>query len=60
MVELFEIIFRSFWTFAGSFLILLAIGEIFRKFFNMLSIRKNGYPPSHCDADGDPIKPKED
>lgn len=57
MKDILEIIFRSFWTFIGfailfsmllSFLFLL-----WNRFWRHWNIRKHGYPPPHCDADGD-------
>lgn len=56
-MELIELIFKSFWHFIGSTIILGCIGtfilNIWNRFFRHWNIRKHGYPPSHCDADGD-------
>lgn len=38
------------------FLVLILIEgfyKIVNRFFRTLNIRKNGWPPEHCDADGD-------
>jgi hypothetical protein len=61
--EALEIIFRSFWTFVGA-LLLLAIPfefafSVWNRFMRMLNIRKQGWPPPHCDGDGD-FKGKDD
>jgi hypothetical protein len=57
MLELLKFIFQSFWHFIGCSLLLGAAGDLIFKMWNRfwrhLSIRKNGYPPPHCDADGD-------
>jgi len=29
------------------------IGFLWNRFWRHFNIRKHGYPPSHCDADGD-------
>lgn len=56
-MDVIEFIFRSFWTFIGTCLILGGIGDFLLKMWNRFwrhwNIRKHGYPPSHCDADGD-------
>jgi len=57
-MNLFELISDSPWI---SFFIALVIGETIRVVFFKLpnrilrhwNIRKHGYPPAHCDADGD-------
>jgi len=44
-----------------TFFLALIISEVFirvffnlpNRFFRFLNIRKNGWPPEHCDADGD-------
>lgn len=40
-------------TFFISFMSIHAVWLIVNRFFRMLNIMKNGYPPEHCDADGD-------
>lgn len=57
MIEFFQLVFRSFWTFIG-FVIILALClefvlKIWNRSFRHWNIRKHGYPPIHCDADGD-------
>lgn len=56
MKSLFEIIFRSFWTFTGFLIImsllLSTIVIMWNRFFRHWNIRKHGYPPN-TDADGD-------
>jgi len=56
-MELIKFIFSGFWIFCGSFLMMALIFEflqtIWNRFFRHWNIRKYGYPPSHCDADGD-------
>lgn len=57
MSEIIQTAFKSFWHFAGVALLffglLTFITNMFRKFLNYLTIRKNGYPPEHCDVEGD-------
>jgi hypothetical protein len=56
-MEIIELIFRSFWSFAGSAIIIGAVLKtimfMWNRLFRHMNIRKHGYPPSHCDADGD-------
>lgn len=60
MNQILEITFKSFWHFVGMVLIFSGlINLIFRcwnRFLRMLNIRKHGWPPVHCDADGDFLK----
>ena len=60
-MEILELIFRNFWTFIGSFLLIGLIGYIPVNFVNCIlrhrNIRKHGYP-ENCDADGE-FKSKE-
>jgi len=56
-MELIKFIFSGFWVFLG-FLILMNLifdflFKIWNRFWRHYSIRKQGYPPTHCDADGD-------
>ncbi len=57
MLELLEFMCSGFWVFIGcSMLIALPFNFIFRMYNITLrhrNIRKHGYPPAHCDADGD-------
>lgn len=63
MTAALELVFRSFWTFAGfAFLLCIVTNLIFRvwnRFMRMLNVRNRGWPPAHCDADG-AFKPKEE
>jgi D-alanyl-lipoteichoic acid acyltransferase DltB (MBOAT superfamily) len=57
MLELLKFMFQSFWHFVGCALLLSGganlIFLMWNRFWRHWSIRKNGYPPPHCDADGD-------
>ena len=57
-------IFSGFWVFVGTFLLLAAtfafLLECWNRFWRHMNIRKHGYPPIHCDADGDFENPKKD
>jgi len=52
-----KFIFSSFWIWLGFVLILSGIGTFVLKFYNRtlrrMNIKQHGYPPAHCDADGD-------
>ncbi len=57
MTELIKFILSDFWIWLGFTIIL---GEIlnflvrlYTRTLRHWNIRKYGYPPSHCDADGD-------
>lgn len=54
--------FSSFWVFVGHFLVLAMASTLVQFMWNTFwrhwNIRKHGYPPIHCDADGD-FKTKE-
>jgi hypothetical protein len=57
IMELLEIIFRSFWHFIGFMMLLSVIAQFLFIMWNRTlrhwNIRKHGYPPKWCDADGD-------
>ena len=57
MLEILEFVFRGFWTFAGCLVFFGGILKFILIFYNRTwrhwNIRKHGYPPAHCDADGD-------
>ncbi len=57
MLDFFKFIFSNFWHFVGFMLILSAILKVAYVVIHIIvrhsTIRKVGYPPSHCDADGD-------
>ena len=52
-----EYIFHNFWTWLGFIIILTTVLNFLLKCYNSTlrhwNIRKHGYPPPHCDADGD-------
>lgn len=56
-MEVIKFIFSDFWIWVGFILILSGIGKFIFKIYNQTlrhsNIRKHGYPPEHCDADGD-------
>lgn len=62
-MELIKFIFSNFWIWVGFTLILSGIGNFIFKIYNRTlrhsNIRKHGYPPEHCDADGDFLKIEE-
>lgn len=61
MTELFDRVFASFWTFAGSFafaylflfFVVNGVANICNRFIRMVNIWRRGWPPEHLDADGD-------
>ncbi len=63
MKELLEFMFSGFWVFIGSCILLSGAGNfiiiIWNRFWRHWNIRKHGYPPIHCDADGDFKQEKE-
>ena len=56
-MEAIKFIFSSFWIFIGFCvlfgMLLQFLTIIWNRFFRHWNIRKHGYPPIHCDADGD-------
>lgn len=56
-MEFLRFIFSGFWTFLGCFLLIYIPLEFIKFLFNRTlrhwNIRKHGYPPANCDADGD-------
>ena len=56
-MELIKFIFSSFWVFIGSLTLILIPFKVFygiiHKLIRARTIRKVGYPPAHCDGDGD-------
>lgn len=56
-MELIKFIFSGFWIFIGSFMIIglfvNAIVILINRILRHANIRKHGYPPPHCDGDGD-------
>lgn len=56
-MELFEFTFKSFWHFIGMTILFTGVANflflMWNRFWRHMNIRKHGYPPEHCDADGD-------
>ena len=61
-MELLKFIFSSFWIWLGFTIIFGTVLNFILSFYNRtwrhFNIRKHGYPPAHCDGDGD-FKPVE-
>lgn len=57
MREFIAFMFDGFWHFVGCLIILSAFMQFIFLMWNRLlrhiNINKHGYPPAHCDADGD-------
>lgn len=57
MITLLEFTFRSFWHFMGVLILVCVpvctLATAWQMIMRHLSIRARGWPPSHCDADGD-------
>lgn len=57
ILKLLEFALQSFWYFIGCLIIFTIcanlIIQIWARFWRYWTIRKQGYPPPHCDADGD-------
>ena len=57
VLDILKYMTSDFWIFIGCFMVLSAfIKAIFgtiNKIFRHWNIRKHGYPPMHCNADGD-------
>lgn len=57
MKDILEFTFRSFWTFMGMLIIICVIIQLIMFLYNRPMrhrvLMKHGYPPAHCDADGD-------
>jgi len=62
MKEFLKFVLSDFWIWLGFILILGQVLNFILRLYNKtwrhLNIRKHGYPPAHCDADGNfkPIK----
>jgi len=56
-MELIKFMFSGFWIFIGFLILLSGLGNflflMWNRFWRHYSIRKHGYPPPNCDADGD-------
>jgi len=63
MMEFIKFMFSDFFIFLGMLIILSSIGSgvlfMWNRMYRHWNIRKHGYPPPHCDADGD-FKKEED
>lgn len=63
MMEFIKFMFSDFFIFLGMLIILSGIGSgvlfMWNRMWRHWNIRKHGYPPPHCDADGD-FKKEED
>jgi len=65
MADFFKLMLSGFWQFVGGMCILSLILhyganlilQIVHKSIRQKTIMKQGYPPPHCDGDGD-FKPK--
>lgn len=61
MIDLIKLALSGFWKFTGFIIILYyilhyvcnLIFKIIHLFFRSRIIKKQGYPPPHCNADGD-------
>lgn len=57
MKEILEIATSGFWSFIGVFLTLSipfqCVAFCWNRWCRMKNIAANGWPPPHCDADGD-------
>lgn len=56
-MEYLKFMFSGFWVFIGCWIIITSIltflSSVHNRFWRHWNIRKHGYPPEHCDADGD-------
>lgn len=59
-MEIIKFIFSGFWVYLGFYVIVVALLISIYNFYNRTlrhrSLMKHGYPPSHCDGDGEIIK----
>jgi len=57
MSEYLHFIFSDFWIFVGNMLLIFGLLELLFRVYNRAlrhrHVMKYGYPPEHCDADGD-------
>lgn len=54
MTDFYKFASESPWlTFFLAWLVFQTILVIWSRFWRHWNIRKHGYPPAHCDADGD-------
>lgn len=68
MLPILEYVLGGFWRFIGAMILLAMLlslcvvpfnfmFRLWNRFMRHLNIRRAGWPPPHCDADGDPVKP---
>ena len=59
-MKVLELIFESIWHFIGFAILLTGLANfillMWNEFWKHWNIRKHGYPPEHCDADGDQLE----
>lgn len=64
MIQFLNFTFQGFWTFVGMVILigmpLNFLNAIITLLIRHRTIRKHGYPPAHCDTDGDFKKEKHD
>jgi hypothetical protein len=64
VIQFLELALRSFWHFVGILFLLMAFAALVEALLNTfilswsrtlrtLNIRKHGWPPPHCNGDGD-------
>lgn len=57
MLEILQLALSGFWQFVGTGLLLSLVLQFlflcWNRLWRHMNIRKQGYPPMHCDADGD-------
>ncbi len=60
MVEFIRFMFSGFFIFVGHLIMLCLILHFlllcWNRFWRHWNIRKHGYPPKYCDADGDGLE----
>jgi hypothetical protein len=53
-MNIYQFMSDSPWlTFFLVFLLTATVSRIWNRFWRHMNIRKHGYPPPHCNADGD-------
>jgi len=64
MIEFLKYVFSDFWPWVGFIIVINITLSYIIKLINLpfkhRRIIKLGYPPEHCDADGNPYKEKEE
>lgn len=64
MVEFLKFVFSNFWSWLGFIIVFITALNFIIKLINLpfkhRRIIKLGYPPEHCDADGNTYEKKED